>query len=174
MKEKYIKITKRWAMPNKNTFEIKPVKELLEKYVKPNLLSIDAFANKSKIAKITNDIDKQYQTDYNFEALDFYKLFNDNSVDIVLYDPPYSSRQVSEVYKKLKRTVDFQTTSSKYWRLQKDEISRILKPDGLCISFGWNSNGIGKCRNFKAIEILLIAHGGKHNDTIVTVERKIK
>ena len=38
--------------------------------------------------------------------------------------------------------------------------------------FGWNSNGVGKVRGFEIIEILLIAHGGSHNDTIVTVERK--
>ena len=90
--ENTIKINKVWAMPNKNTFSIKPIQELLKKYIKPELLSIDAFANSSKIATITNDIDTQYDTDYNLDALDFYKLFDSNSVDIVLYDPPYSSR----------------------------------------------------------------------------------
>ena len=34
-------------------------------------------------------------------ALEFLKKFEDKSVDIVLYDPPYSARQVSECYKKL-------------------------------------------------------------------------
>lgn len=170
---KNIKITKSWAMPNKNTFSIKPIRELLNRYIKPELLSIDAFANNSNIATITNDIDTLYHTDYNLDALDFYKLFDSNSVDIVLYDPPYSSRQVSEIYRKLDKTVDFETTSARYWRLQKDEISRILKPSGICISFDWNSNGIGKCRGFYTMEILLVAHGGKHNDTIVTVEKKI-
>lgn len=173
MKE-LIKITKTWAMPNKNTFNIKPINDLIKRYIHPELVTIDAFANNSKLANVTNDIDKQYHTDFNLDALDFYKLFDDNSVDIVLYDPPYSSRQVSEVYQKLDRTVNFQTTSSKYWRLQKDEIARILKTKGKCISFGWNSNGIGKCRNFKQIEILLVSHGGHHNDTIVTVEEKLE
>lgn len=41
------------------------------------------------------------------------------------------------------------------------------------ISFGWNSGGIGKQYDFEIIEIMLVAHGGAHNDTIVTVERKI-
>ena len=40
------------------------------------------------------------------------------------------------------------------------------------ISFGWNSIGFGKNRGFEIIEILLVAHGGTKNDTIVTVERK--
>lgn len=44
---------------------------------------------------------------------------------------------------------------------------------GVCISFGWNSMGIGKKNGFEIIEILLVAHGGMHNDTIVTVETKL-
>ena len=38
--------------------------------------------------------------------------------------------------------------------------------------FGWNSSGVGIKRGMKLIEVLLVPHGGSHNDTIVTVERK--
>jgi hypothetical protein len=44
----------------------------------------------------------------------------------------------------------------------------------MAISFGWSSNGIGKTLNFEQLEILIVAHGGIHNDTICTVERKTK
>lgn len=47
-----------------------------------------------------------------------------------------------------------------------------IKPNGLAISCGWNSGGFGKMLGFEIVEILLVAHGGNHNDTIVTVERK--
>lgn len=67
-----------------------------------------------------------------------------------------------------------ETTQASYWSKQKDEIARILKPNGICISCGWNTNGVGKTRGFEQIEILLVAHGGNHNDTITTVERKMK
>jgi len=30
---------------------------------------------------------------------------------------------------------------------------------------------MGKNRGFEIVEILLVAHGGHHNDTIVTVEK---
>jgi len=159
-------------MPNKNTFDIKPIKELIHKYAYG--LIIDPFANKNKIATITNDIDPQYNTDYHMDALDFLKLFNDNSVETVLYDPPYSPRQVAECYKKLNKTVNMQTTQSDYWSKQKFEIGRIVKPNGIVITCSWNSGGIGKKYGFEIIEILLVPHGGWHNDTIVTVERKIK
>ena len=112
------------------------------------------------------------QTDYCMDALDFLKQFADNSIDFVLYDPPYSPRQVSECYKKLGKTVNMQTTQASFWGNLKKEIARITKPDGIVISFGWNTNGIGKTKGFEIIEILTVAHGGQHNDTICTVERK--
>jgi hypothetical protein len=161
-----------WSMPSSKTFSIKPIGELISKYIKPEMVSIDMFANESRIAKITNDIDPTMGTDYNMDALDFLKTFGDESVDFILYDPPYSVRQVSECYKKLGRTVNMETTQSSFWSKLKKEIKRVCKKDGIVISFGWNSNGIGKTNGFELIEVLMVPHGGPHNDTICTVEIK--
>ena len=97
-------------MPNKNTFDIKPIKELLTEEVDNSKLWIDPFANKNKIAKITNDLNQEYDTDYHLDALDFLKTFDDNSVNGVLYDPPYSPRQVSECYNHVGYNVTNETT----------------------------------------------------------------
>ena len=175
-----LEINRIWAMPNKNTFKIKPIRELIERRIKevkdknPNAIIIDPFANQSKLADITNDLDNQYDTDYHMDALDFLKMFNDKSVDMVLYDPPFSPRQVAECYKKLGKTVNMQTTQSSYWSRHKKEISRIVKKNGIVITCGWNSGGIGKTNGFEIVEILLVSHGGWHNDTIVTVDKKTK
>lgn len=166
-------INRKWAMPSSKTFSIKPIAELIDKYNVDGCVSIDPFANDSKIAMITNDIDTQYDTDYNMDATDFLKMFADESVDLVLYDPPYSVRQVSECYKKLGMSVNMQTTQASYWTKQKKEIARILRKGGHCITCGWNSGGIGSSNGFEIQEILLVAHGGWHNDTIVTVDKKI-
>lgn len=120
-----------WEMPNSNTFDIKCINNLIHKYFKPEFISIDPFANKNRIAKITNDLDPEMGTDYCMDALDFLKKFDDNSVDFVLYDPPYSPRQVSECYKKLGKSVNIQTTQSSFWGNIKKEIARIIKPVGL-------------------------------------------
>lgn len=165
-------------MPNSNTFDIKPIHKLISKYIdvvkiaNPNAVIIDPFANRNKLANITNDLDETFDTDYHLDALDFLKMFDDNSVDMVLFDNPYSPRQVSECYKKLGKTVDYKTTQSSYWSNLKKEIGRIVKSGGYVITFGWNSGGIGKTLGFSIEEILLVAHGGWHNDTICTVERK--
>jgi hypothetical protein len=71
------------------------------------------------------------------------------------------------------RTVNMQTTQSSFWGDLKKEIERVTKSGSIVISFGWNSNGIGKTKGFKIVEILLVAHGGNHNDTICTVEVKL-
>jgi hypothetical protein len=71
-------------------------------------------------------------------------------------------------------TVNMQTTQASFWSNMKKEVGRIVAPDGLCITCGWNSGGIGKKYGFSISEVLLVAHGGWHNDTIVTVEKKVK
>jgi len=101
------------------------------------------------------------------------KLFSDNSINGVLFDPPYSVRQIKECYENIGVKKFIYETRSDFWSRLKDEIKRILKPEGICISFGWNSIGVGKQRGFEIIEILLIVHGGAHYDTIVTVDKKI-
>mgnify|MGYP003765580459 FL=1 len=166
-------IERKWSMPNKNTFQIKPIKELLKEEMNDGIW-IDPFANSSKLATITNDLNPDYDTDYHMDALDFLKMFESESVDGVLYDPPYSPRQVSECYKNVGVEVTQQTTQASFWSKHKDEIARILKPNGKVICFGWNSMGCGLKRGFEMKRILLVPHGGNHNDTIVTVEVKIK
>lgn len=167
-----IRIERIWSMPNKNTFEIPPIKALLEEEVDLSKYWIDPFANRNKIASVTNDLNLEYDTDYHLDALDFLKLFEDASVDGVLYDPPYSSRQVSECYNDVGYTVTWDTTKASFWGNHKREISRIVKIGGKVIIFGWNSGGIGYKYGFEIERILLVPHGGWHNDTICTVEVK--
>ena len=167
-----IKFSRVWAMPDSNTFNIDCISRLIHKYFSKDIMSVDPFANTSELAKITNDLNPNYDTDYHMDATDFLKTFESNSVDFVFYDPPYSLRQVSEVYKSVGIEVTMETTQSSWRSKHINEISRILKPSGLVICFGWNSAGVGKERGCELLEILLVAHGGSHNDTIVTVERK--
>ena len=159
-------------MPNKNTFDIPPIRKLIAEELGEDTFWIDPFANCNHIADITNDLNPAYDTDYHMDALDFLKMFDDNSVDGVLYDPPYSPRQVSECYKNFGIEVTQETTRASFWSNQKKEISRIVKPGGKVITFGWNSGGIGAKYGLIIKRILLVAHGGWHNDTICTVEVK--
>lgn len=166
-----IVIQRSWAMPNKNTFSIPPIRQLIEEEMTDGTW-IDPYANTNKLATITNDLDTKYDTDYHLDALDFLKTFKDSSVDGILFDPPYSPRQVAECYHGFGYDVNWKTTSASFWKVQKEEISRIVKPCGKAITFGWNSGGVGIKYGFTIQRILLVAHGGWHNDTICTVEIK--
>lgn len=163
-------------MPNSNTFSILPIKKIIGRYIDGCDKICDPFVRNSpfKSKCITNDLDDSIEADFNLDALEFLKMQNDSEYDMVLYDPPYSPRQVSESYRKMKKAVNMTTTQSSFWTYLKREISRIVKLNGIVISCGWNSGGIGKTLGFELEEILLVPHGGNHNDTIVTVERKIK
>lgn len=160
-----------WAMPNKNTFTILPIKELLEKYVKPFETWIDPMAGNNSPATLTNDINPHTSSWFHMDALDFVNT-REGLYDGALFDPPYSPRQVKEMYDGFGgKKIDWDGTM-KYYSKLKDALANILKSQSYAISFGWNSNGFGKNRGFETIEIMLVKHGGWHNDTIVTVERK--
>ena len=165
-------VNRTWAMPNSLTFSIKPIKEFVQRYIDGKKIIIDPFANDCKYGTITNDLNPKFNTDYHLDALDFLKQLHDNSADCVLYDPPYSLRQVKECYEGVGIKVTSKHTKSSWRAKHLDEIKRILKPNGVVLCFGWNSNGVGKTRDFEMMEILLVAHGGSKNDTICTAEIK--
>lgn len=57
-----MKIERIWTMPNKNTFEIKPIKEFLTEEITQGLW-VDPFANRNKFANITTDLNPEFDTD---------------------------------------------------------------------------------------------------------------
>ena len=157
-----MKITRVFALPNKQTFKIKPIKQLIERETKECRVIVDLFPYPFKR-----------------DALEYAKEIKSVSVDCVLFDPPYSFHQLNISYDNKGNKL-----TDSYRSDLKNEICRILKPGGIAISFGWNSNGISNSRNhkYKVVRfnqyekkrILLVAHGAGHNDTIVTVEQKVQ
>ena len=171
--EREIKFSREWAMPNRKTFSIKPIAKLLKEEVAEGLW-LDPFSNGVRQTgnTITNDLNPDIEADYHLDAVVFLKKFESNSVDGVLYDPPYSLRQVVECYRGVGAAVTQETTQASWRSKHIDEMARVLRVGGKVICFGWNSSGIGKMRGFELYRVLLVPHGGSHNDTIVTVEIK--
>ena len=164
-----LEIGRIWSMPSVWTFEMKPIKPLFKKYG-VGIGWVDPFAGKSRIAEHRNDIEGRGNPSQ-MDALEYLKTLPSNLFAGVLFDPPYSVEQCLRRY-----TPKYGGTAGRaeYWAKCKDEIARIIKLGGLCMSFCWDSVGIGKNRGFEIIEILLICHGACHNDTIITVDRKNK
>lgn len=164
-----MKIYREWSTPNKFTFRIKPIKNLLRRYINGGVW-VDPMSGQHTLVKITNDSNTKSKAMQNKDALDFLKEFKDESVDGVIFDPPYSYEMAKRLYKKeYKDTVEF----LKYMLSCKNEIGRIIKPGGYAILCGWNSGGIGGKFDFDLVEVLVVCHGRSRNDTIVTVERRM-
>jgi hypothetical protein len=162
-----------FSMPNSETFSLPPVARLLDKWLPAGGVIVDPFARNSKRANLTNDLNPETSAQFHILAEEFVES-QQVAADAVLFDPPYSPRQISEVYQQIGRKCGTEETqSSRLYKRVKDGLDKMLKPDGIAICCGWNSLGFGIKRGYDLLEVLLVTHGGAHNDTIVTVERKV-
>ena len=169
-----MKINRVWCMPNRWTFQIKPIAELVHRYVGDGKGWVDPFAGMSSPAEFTNDLNPDSSAQFHIDALVFLKQLSGNYKGI-LFDPPYSLRQVKECYESIGRDFTYRDSHDVgRWTNHKIEIARLLTNGSYVISCGWNSQGIGKQNGFKIIELLLVCHGSAHNDTICAVEQKVQ
>lgn len=171
-----MKFTRTWAMPSHITFEIKPIKELLERVLVGRECIVDPFARDSKLSHWCNDLGAETSASAHMEAQDFLRflLFQKHlggKCDAVLLDPPYSPRQMVECYKSvgLKKGIAASQSAVLYSEC-KDLMTQLAAPGCIAVTCGWSSGGFGSKRGWTMNEVLLVPHGGAHNDTIVTVE----
>jgi len=163
-------INRVWAMPNKWTFQIPPIKALVDRYCDGGKGWADPFAGMNSPAEFTNDIDSDRPAKYHLDALEFLAQVK-GQYRGVLFDPPYSTEQCLRKYTPIQGGT---AGRAEYWAKCKDAIAQKIEPGGIVLSFCWDSTGMGQNRGFEIIEILLVCHGACHNDTIVTVERKVQ
>jgi len=170
-----MKFSRTWAMPNHDTFSVKPIGEFVQRYMEKSVCSIDPFARNKDWATYTNDLNPETTAQYHMDAEMFLHGLADSKVkaDLVLFDPPYSPRQISECYKSIGMEVGMkETQSALLYKRVRDALMPVLAPGAIVLSFGWNTVGMGKGRGFELIEIMLCCHGGAHNDTICIAEKK--
>ncbi len=169
-----IQFSRCFAMPNAATFSVKPIGDFVQRYLAGAKVSVDPFARNRDWATYTNDINPSTTARDHQDAEAFLQgLCGHVVADLVLFDPPYSPRQVSEHYKAAGLVVTAEDTQNgRLYRRVRNAIDRIVRPGGFVLSFGWQSVGMGINRGYDLIETMLVAHGGGHNDTICIAERK--
>lgn len=166
------RVSRTWAMPNGDTFSIAPIADFLDRWLDGSEIVIDPFARNSKRATVTNDLNPKSDAQFHMDAREFLAGC-EVTADAVLFDPPYSPRQISELYQSIGRPVGTEDTqNARLYKSVRDLLDARLRPGGVALSFGWNSAGFGKSRSYELLEVLLVAHGGAHNDTICVAERK--
>lgn len=136
----------------------------------------DPFAADNNFADpFTNDINPNARAYYNLDAIDFLDLLigGDEELlshvgyfDLVVFDPPFSFKQAE----KYVGSVTNVYTAPAYVSKCFERIYTLLKPGGYVLKFGFNSN-----RDHVGLELVkywIVAHGGNHNDTIITLWHK--
>ena len=164
-----------WAMPNHDTFSIKPIKEFVLKHLNGAAVSVDPYARNTEFCMHRNDMNPSTKAPYHLDATNFLRHLHSEGVtaDIVVIDPPYSPRQVKECYDSFGHKMKQGDALLGAVRKQlKAAINDILRPGGKVLWFGWNSVGMGKTLGFELQELMLVCHGSDHNDTICTAEVK--
>ena len=161
-----------WAMPSADTFDVRPIGDFVRRHLSG--VSVDPFARNKDWATHTNDLNPATSAQHHMDAVEFLKMLADQAIeaDTIIFDPPYSPGQIAECYRSAGLTATMRDTQNA--RLMADcrrEILRLCKIGTKVLSFGWNSVGMGS--HFITNEILLVCHGGAHNDTICLAQEMV-
>ena len=166
-------ITRQFVMPNKWTFQMKPVRELLDRLVGNGAGWIDPFSGESERAEHSNDFNPNRPSTRHCEAIEFVQgLAKDDWWSGVLFDPPYTPEQMKRSYTEIGTPKVPHEVTKRQFADVKDCLSLLLPVGATVICFGWNTAGFGKGRGFELKEVHILNHGGRHNDTLITVECK--
>lgn len=168
-----MKFSREWAMPNSDTFAIPCIATFVMKYIALSKRSVDPFARNFSWPTVTNDINPLTTAAYHMDAVEFLYRMSDEGerFDLLILDPPYSPRQIAECYKEIgKKASMTDTQSAVLYRDVKCAANQVLDNDCRVLSFGWSTVGMGKMYGFEIEEIMLVCHGGAHNDTICMSE----
>lgn len=178
-----VQFFRKWSHPNKHTFKMPPARAFRNRWLEGGRVIVDPFAGTDfKLPLSTgkfwlNDLNPRSPAEFHLEAPEFLAWLRDEGViaDRVIFDPPYSPRQVKESYESigLKATqIDTQTATLK--ATCRDLINEITATGAICLYFGFNSIGMGTTRGWELLEQLNIYGGGDHNDVICTAWVKVR
>ena len=156
---------------------MEPIAAFVARYLAASRVSIDPFARNGRLATYRNDLNPNTQAEYHMDAVAFLDRMAADGVrcDLALMDPPYSPRQIAECYAEAGLKAGMQDTqNARLYARTREALVPVLGGDAIVLSFGWNSSGMGARLGFEPVEILLVAHGGAHNDTICLAERRVQ
>jgi hypothetical protein len=178
------RFSREWAMPSSYTLSIPPIAEFVDRWIAP--VCVDPFARDCKLACITNDLNPDTEAEHHMDVYDFALWLRAEGISprSIIFDPPYSARQAADCYQAIgvdpetlkavrERKGNSGTRTGSGWSIERDALSRIQQVGDVCMSFGWESNGMGKKRGYFIEEILMVAHGAGRHDTICVAERKM-
>jgi len=164
-----------WAMPNGDTFTVPIIGNMVQRYLQRSEVSVDPFARNKRWATHTNDLNTKTEAEHHMDSIAFLEMLVGQGVhaDLVIFDPPYSPRQIKECYDSVGIKMGALDAMRTNWMRERDLIARMQRPGDVVLPFGWNSMGMGKKRRYEIVEGMIVCHGVGHNDTICMAERRL-
>jgi len=158
--ERAIPMRRVWAMPNPSTFDIPPIRSLVRSYLHKSFVSVDPFARNKRWAMHTNDLNPDTAAEHHMEAAEYLEMLATRGIkaDLGLFDPPYSPEQIVRCYQSI-------GLSTKHfaggigWARVRDAFDALITQNGIVITCGWNTVGMGVERSYALEQILLVSHG---------------
>jgi hypothetical protein len=150
-------------MPDPFTFQMKPIREMIDRWMAGKTAIVDPFCGNSEIAHFRNDLRFVGGVD----AAEYVKTLIRKRVrvDGILFDPPYSPRQIKECYNSVGRDVTARDTQNgRLYKEVRDLLRKIALPGCVSLSFGWNLSGFGV--GWTTVDKLVLDHGGAHSSTL--------
>lgn len=112
---------------------------------------------------IRNDLAPDIDAEYNLDALKFVQQFDDESIDSVIHDPPWSAYQSETKY---------DLAHPENLTELKEEYHRVLKPGGVVVQFGYSSSCMPARLEYEREAVELYAPHGLRKDFIGVRDRK--
>jgi hypothetical protein len=179
-----------WTLTNitSTPFENRHIRRIIDRVIRKlhitlqgEVSMVDPFARESFTRGleycITNDLNEDFDTDYNLEFKDFAAMVKTKGIkfDLVVFDPPYSLRQLKDHYDGIGKDLKLWQTQN-MWGEGKDSLAECVVPGGYVISLGWTSSGFGKKRGFekRAVHVFEQAAREDRYSLLVTVEQKVQ
>jgi len=152
------------------TFDIPSVGQLLGRYVNGGKGWADPFAANSRFAEWRNDLNPKSHAKYHMEAEEFIRTVLPDDLNGIIFDPPYSKRQISECYAGIGLKATQEDTSELFYNRVKRAFEGKVRPGGYCISMGYSTRGVYGWEDVEMLDV--VANNDGAYDILVLVQRK--
>ena len=156
-------------MPKRWTFQVPDVRNWVEEHMEGRVLN--ACAGREELEHdgevIRNDVDPDKDADYHADVVELSDVFDAQSFDCIVFDPPFSDNQAEETY-----GVDVQTNPGNN-KAATREFHKLLRPGGVVIQLGFTTTCMPGKLGYDRDAVAVFNTLGRQHDWLGVVDRRL-